>query len=231
MEGQREVGGSIPSCPQHHLARERERERERETRKRTCFRSRRVVPELLRLLRRGRHGQWLSIYPAGQSAGHCDHLSPRSRRVLDLPGLAAPSLVRSGSPPQKRETQEKRKYPTTNFPGNVVLCTILTRSRSPTEREYDRLVVPIAVNSVWKNELKNWGENWGASEGPVRGRGNIEVVGRPTKRRTAAALNLELWEGYARGRQGFIHHGEKCGASVSENPADERGELVAHRAA
>ena len=34
----------------------------------------------------------------------------------------------------------------------------------------------------------------------LRGRGNIEVVGRPTKRRTAAALNLELWEGYARGR-------------------------------
>ena len=33
------------------------------------------------------------------------------------------------------------------------------------EREYDRLVVPIAVNSVWKNEWKNWGENWGASGG------------------------------------------------------------------
>ena len=44
-------------------------------------------------------------------------------------------------------------------------------------------------------------------------------------------MNLELWEGYARGRQGVIHHGEKCGASVFENPADERGELLAHRAA
>ena len=156
----------------------------------------------------------------------------RHDRVASSTSPVSRPLVLSAQapPPKKRETQEKRKYPTTNFPGNVVLCTILTRSRSPNRESMIDLLCRLQ-STQWKNELKNWGENWGASEGPVRGRGNIEVVGRPTKRRTAAALNLELWEGYARGRQGVIHHGEKCGASVSENPADERGELVAHRAA
>ena len=57
----------------------------------------------------------------------------RHDRVASSTSPVSRPLVLSAQapPPKKRETQEKRKYPTTNFPGNVVLCTILTRSRSP----------------------------------------------------------------------------------------------------